>query len=67
MQTAVKLGLEGAQAKTDENNAACIGLLRKLDFQKVGAGWNLSEDDWEKSLAEIQTLLIFQKELADKI
>lgn len=66
MKVAVDLGLKTVQARTDQKNTACIGLFRSLGFTRIGMGWNLPEEDLDKPLSELQTLLIFQKELAQK-
>ena len=63
---AADLGLKTVQAKADQKNTACIGLLQSLGFSRVGIGCYTPEDELERPLSELQTLLIFQKDLTQK-
>ena len=60
------LGLEQVIAQTAEENGACVRLLQKQGFSKVGMGWMINEDDFEKPLKEQFTMGIFRRNIKEE-
>ena len=63
IEIAREMGLDKVTAQTDEQNEACVGLLRSMGFTRTSVGWRIPDEDWDRPLSEYQTLIVFSRKV----